>query len=157
VARLELRGVRKSFQSVEVIHGVDLTLESGAFTVFVGPSGCGKSTLLRMIAGLESISEGKIKIGARVVNNVAPRDRDRGGSWTGENENGTVQSQRVAARRSPRLLQGVPPPPRVQAPVQAQSSWQEQARSMDDLSVRVPVIWPVSPLTCRALRGKSYE
>ena len=60
MARLELRGVRKSFQSLEVIHGVDLTVESGSFTVFVGPSGCGKSTLLRMIAGLEDLTQGEI-------------------------------------------------------------------------------------------------
>ncbi len=52
MAKLELKGVHKSFQSVEVIHGIDLTVEDGSFTVFVGPSGCGKSTLLRMIAGL---------------------------------------------------------------------------------------------------------
>jgi ABC-type sugar transport system ATPase subunit len=52
MASITLHGVRKSFQSVEVIHGIDLTVDDGAFTVFVGPSGCGKSTLLRMMAGL---------------------------------------------------------------------------------------------------------
>ena len=60
VAELELRGVRKSFHAVEVIYGLDLTVKSGSFTVFVGPSGCGKSTLLRMIAGLEDVSAGEI-------------------------------------------------------------------------------------------------
>jgi len=60
VARLELKSLRKSFQSVEVIHGVDLTVEDGSFTVFVGPSGCGKSTLLRMIAGLEEVTSGEV-------------------------------------------------------------------------------------------------
>src|ERR1700738_3383509 len=58
------------------MHGVSVDVEDGEFVVLVGPSGCGKSTLLRMIAGLESISEGKIKIGPRVVNNLPPRDRD---------------------------------------------------------------------------------
>jgi multiple sugar transport system ATP-binding protein len=75
VARLELRGVRKSFQSVEVIHGVDLTVESGAFTVFVGPSGCGKSTLLRMIAGLEDLSEGQILLDGSRCDHLLPSSR----------------------------------------------------------------------------------
>src|SRR6201996_3812714 len=70
MAKLELKGVRKSFQSLEVIHGIDLTVEDGSFTVFLGPSGCGKSTLLRMIAGLEDLSEGELHIGGRLVNDV---------------------------------------------------------------------------------------
>ena len=66
MARIDLTGVRKSFQSLEVVHGIDLTIEDGSFTVFVGPSGCGKSTLLRMMAGLEEVSAGEIGIdGAR--------------------------------------------------------------------------------------------
>jgi multiple sugar transport system ATP-binding protein len=60
LARLELRNLRKSFQAVEVLHGIDLTVHDGSFTVFVGPSGCGKSTLLRMIAGLEDVTAGEI-------------------------------------------------------------------------------------------------
>src|ERR1700726_2740401 len=60
MAKLELKRVHKSFQSLEVIHGVNLTVEDGSFTVFVGPSGCGKSTLLRMIAGLEDVTAGEI-------------------------------------------------------------------------------------------------
>ena len=59
---LELRSVRKSFGNVEVVRGVDLTVNAGEFLVFVGPSGCGKSTLLRMIAGLERVTEGNIII-----------------------------------------------------------------------------------------------
>ena len=73
---LKLRGVRKSFGAVEVIRGVDLDIEDEEFVVFVGPSGCGKSTLLRMIAGLENISGGEIRIGERIVNNVPPKERD---------------------------------------------------------------------------------
>jgi multiple sugar transport system ATP-binding protein len=75
VARLELRGVRKSFQSVEVIHGVDLTVESGAFAVFVGPSGCGKSTLLRMIAGLEDVTAGEIRLDGQRCEHLLPSRR----------------------------------------------------------------------------------
>ena len=75
VARLELKGVRKSFQSVEVIHGVDLTVETGSFTVFVGPSGCGKSTLLRMIAGLEDVTAGEILLDGRRCDHLIPAAR----------------------------------------------------------------------------------
>ena len=76
MAAVTIRKVRKVFGKVEVIHGVDLTFGDGEFVVLVGPSGCGKSTLLRMIAGLESVSDGEIDIGGVVVNDLAPRDRD---------------------------------------------------------------------------------
>jgi len=59
---LRLQNVKKSYEHVNVIHGIDLTINSGEFVVFVGPSGCGKSTLLRMIAGLEEISSGELLI-----------------------------------------------------------------------------------------------
>lgn len=75
MAEVSLNQVRKSFGNVEVIKGVDLEIEDGEFVVFVGPSGCGKSTLLRMIAGLEDITSGTLKIGGRVVNDVQPKDR----------------------------------------------------------------------------------
>jgi multiple sugar transport system ATP-binding protein len=76
MASVEIRGVRKSFGPVEVIHGVDIEIQDGEFVILVGPSGCGKSTLLRMIAGLERISAGQIVIGDRVVNQVPPKERD---------------------------------------------------------------------------------
>ena len=76
MAAVALRGVQKSFGSTAVVHGVELDIADGEFCVLVGPSGCGKSTLLRMIAGLEEISGGEISIGGRVVNNVAPKERD---------------------------------------------------------------------------------
>jgi multiple sugar transport system ATP-binding protein len=76
MASVTLSGVRKSFGSTEVVHGVDVGVEDGEFCVLVGPSGCGKSTLLRMVAGLEEISGGRIAIGDRVVNGVAPKERD---------------------------------------------------------------------------------
>jgi lactose/L-arabinose transport system ATP-binding protein len=75
MAGLELSNVKKSFGSVDVIHGVDLTVEDGEFTVFVGPSGCGKSTLLRLVAGLEEASGGKLAIGDKDVTDTEPADR----------------------------------------------------------------------------------
>jgi multiple sugar transport system ATP-binding protein len=76
MASIEIAAVHKSYGSVPVLHGVDLGIEDGEFIVLVGPSGCGKSTLLRMIAGLEEISAGTIRIGGAVVNDLPPRDRD---------------------------------------------------------------------------------
>ena len=76
MASVEIRGVRKSFGSTEVVHGIDIAVPDQSFSVLVGPSGCGKSTLLRMIAGLEEITAGEIAIGGRVVNNVPPKQRD---------------------------------------------------------------------------------
>ena len=76
MAQIDLRGVRKSYGDAQVVHGLDATFEEGEFVVIVGPSGCGKSTLLRMIAGLEVITAGEIAIGGRVVNTLAPKERD---------------------------------------------------------------------------------
>lgn len=76
MASVEIRGVSKAFGSVKVIKGVDVDIEDGEFVILVGPSGCGKSTLLRMVAGLEEISNGDIRIGGRVVNSLPPKDRD---------------------------------------------------------------------------------
>ncbi len=76
MAAVAIRDVRKSYGSVEVIHGVDIDIGDGEFVVLVGPSGCGKSTLLRMIAGLENITDGTIRIGDTVVNSLAPAKRD---------------------------------------------------------------------------------
>jgi len=71
-----IAGIRKVFGSSEVIHGVDIAIEDGEFVVLVGPSGCGKSTLLRMIAGLESISAGELRIGGRLMNMAPPKERN---------------------------------------------------------------------------------
>ena len=76
MAELSFRDVRKSYAGLQVIHGVSMEVKDGEFVVIVGPSGCGKSTLLRMVAGLEPISAGEIRIGARVVNDLEPKDRD---------------------------------------------------------------------------------
>jgi len=76
MASVAIRDVRKAFGATSVIHGVDISIGDGEFVVLVGPSGCGKSTLLRMIAGLENITAGEIRIGERVVNHVPPKERD---------------------------------------------------------------------------------
>src|SRR5207249_1589654 len=76
MASVAIRDVRKAFGAASVIHGVDISISDGEFVVLVGPSGCGKSTLLRMIAGLENITAGEIRIGDRVVNDVPPKERD---------------------------------------------------------------------------------
>ncbi|MBW6422560.1 sn-glycerol-3-phosphate ABC transporter ATP-binding protein UgpC [Rhizobium sp. XQZ8] len=76
MAEVTLSNVRKSYGAVDIIHGVDLEIRDGEFVVLVGPSGCGKSTLLRMVAGLETITGGDIRIGGRVVNDLDPKDRD---------------------------------------------------------------------------------
>jgi multiple sugar transport system ATP-binding protein len=76
VAAVTLVNVGKSFGTSEVIRDVSLKIPDGAFVVLVGPSGCGKSTLLRMIAGLETIDRGEVHISDRIVNHLAPRDRD---------------------------------------------------------------------------------
>src|SRR5258708_16226823 len=76
MAQVHLRGVKKSYDKLEVIHGIDMEIADGEFIVIVGPSGCGKSTLLRMVAGLEKISGGEVTIGDRVVNGLEPKDRD---------------------------------------------------------------------------------
>jgi multiple sugar transport system ATP-binding protein len=76
MASLTVRNLRKNFGAVEVLKGVDIEAKTGEFIALVGPSGCGKSTLLAMIAGLETVTSGEIWIGDRMVNSVAPKDRD---------------------------------------------------------------------------------
>lgn len=73
---LEIRNIKKRFGTLEVLKGIDLSLHEGEFLVLLGPSGCGKSTLLNMIAGLDTISDGEIRIGGKVINHVHPKDRN---------------------------------------------------------------------------------
>ncbi len=76
MASVQIADVRKAYGSTQVLHGVDIDIDDGEFVILVGPSGCGKSTLLRMIAGLENISGGEIRIGPKIVNDVPPKERD---------------------------------------------------------------------------------
>ena len=76
MANVILQDVVKKYGKLEVVHGINLHVEDKEFVVLVGPSGCGKSTTLRMIAGLEDITAGRISIADRIVNDVAPKDRD---------------------------------------------------------------------------------
>ena len=75
MGQVSLRGVHKRFGEVHVIKGVDLEVRDGEFLVFVGPSGCGKTTLLRMVAGLETITEGELHIDGLMANEVRPSER----------------------------------------------------------------------------------
>ncbi len=75
MAKIELKNVKKSYGAVDVIKGINLTVEKGEFMVFVGPSGCGKSTLLRLISGLEEITSGDMLFDEERVNNVLPSQR----------------------------------------------------------------------------------
>jgi sn-glycerol 3-phosphate transport system ATP-binding protein len=77
MAEVVLRDLRKRYPGgIDAVRGVSLSVPDGALCVLVGPSGCGKSTLLRMVAGLETVSEGEVEIGGRVVNDIEPADRD---------------------------------------------------------------------------------
>ncbi|MEJ8845245.1 sn-glycerol-3-phosphate ABC transporter ATP-binding protein UgpC [Variovorax rhizosphaerae] len=76
MASVTIQAVKKNFGDVPILHGVDIDIQDGSFTVLVGPSGCGKSTLLRMIAGLEQINGGEIRIGDKRVNDLPPKERD---------------------------------------------------------------------------------
>jgi multiple sugar transport system ATP-binding protein len=76
MASVTIQAVKKNFGEVPILHGVDIDIRDGSFTVLVGPSGCGKSTLLRMIAGLEEINGGEIRIGDKRVNDLPPKERD---------------------------------------------------------------------------------
>ena len=76
MASVTIAQVKKRFGATEILHGVDIDIPDGSFSVLVGPSGCGKSTLLRMLAGLEEISAGEIRIGDKRVNNLPPKERD---------------------------------------------------------------------------------
>ena len=75
MAQVDIRGVRKSFGELEVVHGIDVAIDDGEFVVLVGPSGCGKTTTLRMIAGLEHITDGQLLIGGHDVTDLPPAER----------------------------------------------------------------------------------
>lgn len=76
MAEVSLKNIYKAYGKAEVIHGISCDIADGEFVVLLGPSGCGKSTLLRMIAGLEKVTDGELRIGGKVVNDLEPMDRD---------------------------------------------------------------------------------
>src|SRR6201996_803853 len=76
MAALDVVALRKRFGALEILKGIDISLEKGGFLVLVGPSGCGKSTLLNTIAGLESISSGEINVDGKPINDLHPSKRD---------------------------------------------------------------------------------
>src|SRR5260370_30142591 len=134
MATLTISGLHKRFGAVEVLKGINLEAHAGEFVALVGPSGCGKSTLLAMIAGLESVSEGEIRIDGRMVNSVAPKDRDiamvfqsyalyptmtaRQNITFGMESRGVPKVHHDAAvKRVPRLLPIRPPPKRKPRPL----------------------------------------
>ncbi|HTN63040.1 MAG TPA: sn-glycerol-3-phosphate ABC transporter ATP-binding protein UgpC [Devosia sp.] len=75
MAQLSLRGIKKGFKAIKVLHGIDLEVDDKELIVFVGPSGCGKSTLLRLIAGLDPITEGEFRLNGHLMNAVPPSRR----------------------------------------------------------------------------------
>ena len=76
MARIRLKSLSKDFEGVQAVRSIDLDIHEKEFIALIGPSGCGKSTTLRMISGLEDVTSGEIMIGDRVVNNLAPKDRN---------------------------------------------------------------------------------
>jgi multiple sugar transport system ATP-binding protein len=76
VATISLEGVTKSFKGKTAVQDVDLEVADGQFMIIVGPSGCGKTTTLRMLAGFEKPTQGQVRIGGKVMNDVPPKDRD---------------------------------------------------------------------------------
>ena len=75
MAEVQFSGIRKTFAATTVLDGVDLDVVDGEFVMFVGPSGCGKSTLLRIVAGLEEVTSGEVRIDGELVNDASPLDR----------------------------------------------------------------------------------
>jgi ABC-type cobalamin/Fe3+-siderophores transport system ATPase subunit len=73
MSAVQINDVVKRYGAIEVVHGINLSIQPQEFVVLVGPSGCGKSTTLRMLAGLEDISDGTVSMGGRVVNKIAPK------------------------------------------------------------------------------------
>ncbi|MDY2755385.1 MAG: ABC transporter ATP-binding protein, partial [Candidatus Treponema excrementipullorum] len=77
MAKVELIGIGKIYDgNVRAVENANITIENEEFVIFVGPSGCGKSTTLRMVAGLEDISEGELRIDGELMNDVPPKDRN---------------------------------------------------------------------------------
>jgi len=175
MAAIDIAGVRKSFGSVSVLRGIDLAVRDGEFVVLVGPSGCGKSTLLRLVAGLEEITAGEIRIGDRLVNDLPPKDRDIAMVFQSyalyphmsvrDNMSFSLKLKRVAAERITAAVAGASRKLGLDALIErrprALSGGQRQRVAMGRAIVREPKAFlfdePLSNLDARLREQMRYE
>ncbi len=175
MAAVDIAGVRKSFGSVPVLRGIDLAIRDGEFVVLVGPSGCGKSTLLRLVAGLEEITAGVIRIGGRLVNDLPPKDRDIAMVFQSyalyphmsvrDNMSFSLKLKRVAAERIAAAVAGASRKLGLDALIErrprALSGGQRQRVAMGRAIVREPKAFlfdePLSNLDARLREQMRYE
>jgi len=175
MAAIDIAGVRKSFGSVPVLRGIDLAIRDGEFVVLVGPSGCGKSTLLRLVAGLEEITAGEIRIGDRLVNDLPPKDRDIAMVFQSyalyphmsvrDNMSFSLKLKRVAAERIAAAVAGASRKLGLDALIErrprALSGGQRQRVAMGRAIVREPKAFlfdePLSNLDARLREQMRYE
>ena len=175
MAGIDIAGVRKSFGSVPVLRGIDLAIPDGEFVVLVGPSGCGKSTLLRLVAGLEEITAGEIRIGDRLVNDLPPKDRDIAMVFQSyalyphmsvrDNMSFSLKLKRVAAERIAAAVAGASRKLGLDALIErrprALSGGQRQRVAMGRAIVREPKAFlfdePLSNLDARLREQMRYE
>ncbi len=175
MAAIDIAGVRKSFGSVPVLRGIDLAIRDGEFVVLVGPSGCGKSTLLRLVAGLEEITAGEIRIGGRLVNDLPPKDRDIAMVFQSyalyphmsvrDNMSFSLKLKRVAAERIAAAVAGASRKLGLDALIErrprALSGGQRQRVAMGRAIVREPKAFlfdePLSNLDARLREQMRYE
>ncbi len=175
MAAIDIAGVRKSFGSVPVLRGIDLAIRDGEFVVLVGPSGCGKSTLLRLVAGLEEITAGEIRIGSRLVNDLPPKDRDIAMVFQSyalyphmsvrDNMSFSLKLKRVAAERIAAAVAGASRKLGLDALIErkprALSGGQRQRVAMGRAIVREPKAFlfdePLSNLDARLREQMRYE
>ena len=175
MAAIDIAGVRKSFGSVPVLRGIDLAIPDGEFVVLVGPSGCGKSTLLRLVAGLEEITAGEIRIGGRLVNDLPPKDRDIAMVFQSyalyphmsvrDNMSFSLKLKRVAAERIAAAVAGASRKLGLDALIErrprALSGGQRQRVAMGRAIVREPKAFlfdePLSNLDARLREQMRYE
>ncbi len=175
MAAIDIAGLRKSFGSVPVLRGIDLAIRDGEFVVLVGPSGCGKSTLLRLVAGLEEITAGEIRIGGRLVNDLPPKDRDIAMVFQSyalyphmsvrDNMSFSLKLKRVAAERIAAAVAGASRKLGLDALIErrprALSGGQRQRVAMGRAIVREPKAFlfdePLSNLDARLREQMRYE
>ena len=175
MAAIDIAGVHKAYGTVPVLKGIDLAIPNGEFVVLVGPSGCGKSTLLRLIAGLEEITSGEIRIGDRLVNDLPPKDRDLAMVFQSyalyphmsvrDNMSFSLKLKRVATERIAAAVAGASRKlgldPLIERKPRALSGGQRQRVAMGRAIVREPKAFlfdePLSNLDARLREQMRYE